>query len=186
MTVELLEAAIASTRSLLTQVQADQYEGPTPCASWNVQALVEHLVSEAPAYFLSICEGRTPASGAEAVAASEALARYDERYAMVVEAFRAPGLLDATLTAEFGPIPASAFLGVATNDVFVHGWDLAKATGQPTDLDADVADHLLGFTSVAIQDAFRGPEGALFGPRQDAPEGSPPADALAAFLGRSV
>lgn len=186
MSVELLEAAIASTRSVLAAVREDEYDGPTPCASWDVQALVDHLVSEAPAYFLSVCEGRPPASGAEHVAASEALARYDERYAAVVSAFAAPGLLEGTVTTEFGPMPAEAFLGVAVNDVFVHGWDLAKATGRPTDLDPGLAEYLVGFTGVAIQDAFRGPEGALFGARQDAPEDAPPADALAAFLGRSV
>ncbi len=186
MSLDMLDAAIASTRSVLAQVRADQYGQPTPCASWDVQGLVDHLISEAPKYFLSVCEGRPPESGADPVSASEALALYDERYARVVGAFRAPGLLENDLTMEFGPIPAAAFLGIATNDVFVHGWDLAKATGQPAPLDAGVAEYLVGFTAVAIQDAFRGPEGALFGPRQVAPEVAPPADVLAAFLGRSV
>lgn len=186
MSIETLEAAIASTRTVVAQTRGDQYELPTPCASWNVQGLVNHLVSEAPKYFLSVCEGRSPESGADRVSSTEALAAYDDRYATVVAAFREPGLLERTLTLEVGPMPAEAFLGVATNDVFVHGWDLAKATGQSTDLDPAVAEHLLAFMRFAMQDAFRGPEGALFGAEQPAPDASSPADRLAAFLGRSV
>lgn len=184
MSTTYLRSAIASTRGVLADIRADQFARPTPCASWDVASLVDHLVVEAPKYFLSICEGRAPASGADHIAPENALSEFDDRYAAVVAAFERPGVLDTTLTAEFGQVPAAAFLEMATNDVFVHGWDLAKALGMSTDLDHDIAQHLLGFARFAIQDAFRGPEGALFGPEVEAPADATPADALAAFLGR--
>ena len=53
----------------------------------------------------------------------------------------------------------------------VAGVDLAKLSNAET---------------TAIQDAFRGPEGAPFGPEQPAPAGASAADQLAAFLGRRV
>ena len=86
----------------------------------------------------------------------------------------------------FGEFPGRAFLGLATNDTFTHGWDLAKATGQSTDLAPDLAAALLAGAKQAISPAFRGPEGAPFGTEQEAPAGSTNADKLAAFLGRTV
>ena len=69
----------------------------------------------------------------------------------------------------------------------MHGWDLAKATGQPSDLNPELASQVLDNAKKAIPDTFRGPDGkAPFGPALDAPAGAPPADQLAAFLGRKV
>jgi hypothetical protein len=92
-----------------------------------------------------------------------------------------------------GAMAGSAFFGLATTDVFQHSWDLAKATGQSTDLDRNLAAQLPEGARVAISDAFRGPDGGPneeqgppFGPEQPAPAGACTADKLAAFLGRSV
>ena len=85
----------------------------------------------------------------------------------------------------FGQMPGSAFVNIATVDVFAHGWDLAKATGQPTDLDSALAAQLLVIAQASLPDTFRGPEGqAPFGPKVEAPAGGSAADQLAAFLGR--
>ncbi len=79
------------------------------------------------------------------------------------------------------------YLAVATTDAFTHGWDLARATGQPTDLDPHLAAELLARARAFIQPAFRGDDGAKpFGPQQPAPPNATNADALAAFLGRTV
>ena len=84
-------------------------------------------------------------------------------------------------------MPASAFMGLATTDTFTHGWDLAKATGQSTDIDPQLAEQLLAGSKMAIQEAFRGPDGkAPFGAEQQAPAGATKADELAAFLGRTM
>ena len=83
-------------------------------------------------------------------------------------------------------MPGAAFVMMAANDQFQHGWDLAKATGQTTALDAGLAAQLLGFVRAAIPDAFRGPEGkAPFDPAVSVPESASTPDQLAAFLGRT-
>jgi hypothetical protein len=38
--VEQLRQALASTRTVLAEVERDQLSSPTPCASWNVAALI--------------------------------------------------------------------------------------------------------------------------------------------------
>jgi uncharacterized protein (TIGR03086 family) len=83
-------------------------------------------------------------------------------------------------------MPGAAFLGMAMNDTLVHGWDLAKATGQSTDLAPDLAAALLEQSRTTVPDAFRSESGAIFGLAKQAPAGASNADQLAAFLGRDV
>ena len=76
-------------------------------------------------------------------------------------------------------------MGIAMNDVFTHGWDLARATGQPVDLDPAIATQLLGPVQAFVTDQLRGPDGqAPFGPAIEVPASSPAVDQLVAFLGR--
>jgi uncharacterized protein (TIGR03086 family) len=102
-----------------------------------------------------------------------------------VAAFEADGAMERMMKLPFGEMPGSAFVNIATGDAFTHGWDLAKATGQSTDLDPALAAELLAIVRVALPESFRGPEGqAPFGPVVEAPAGAPAADQLAAFMGR--
>jgi len=74
---------------------------------------------------------------------------------------------------------------MASADQFVHGWDLAKATGQATDLDPELAAELLGFYRQAIADGMRGPDPqAPFGPLVTTASADPVAQ-LVAFSGRT-
>ncbi len=83
--------------------------------------------------------------------------------------------------------PAASSSTSRTIDTFTHGWDLAKATGQSTDLDPEVAAQLLQFAQAFLSDAMRGPDGsAPFGAAVEAPAGAGAADQLAAFLGRQA
>jgi uncharacterized protein (TIGR03086 family) len=78
-------------------------------------------------------------------------------------------------------------MGLAPTDIFTHAWDLAKATGQSTDLNPELAAALLPQVEASIPDMFRGAEGSgmPFGAKQEAPAGATNADKIAAFLGRS-
>ena len=71
------------------------------------------------------------------------MAAFDDVSAQTVAGFAAPGALEKTYTLPFGEMPGFAFMGLATTDTFVHGWDLAKATGQSTDLAPELAAALL-------------------------------------------
>jgi len=115
------------------------------------------------------------------------VAAYQESIQIAVAAFSADGAMDRTIQLPFGEFPGTVLLSLATMEQFTHGWDLARATGQSTDLDPSLAAGLLSQARLAIPDAFRGPDGqALFGTARDAPAGTGPADQLAAFLGRAV
>ena len=75
-------------------------------------------------------------------------------------------------------------MALATTDTFTHGWDLAKATGQSTDLDPALAEELLQAAQLLVPDQFRGDEPMPFAPPVEPPAGATAADRLAAFMGR--
>jgi uncharacterized protein (TIGR03086 family) len=187
MTTEMLERAFTSSRSVLVNLTPDQLALPTPCASWDVRALVNHMVG-GPFYFAaSVNDGVHPERAPADYTAGDIVATYDDGAAQAVAAFAAPGAFERMVTLPFGTLPVSVFINIAATDTFSHGWDLARATGQSCDLDADLAAQLLERARALLPDALRGPDGkAAFGPAVDVAETASPADALAAFLGRKV
>jgi uncharacterized protein (TIGR03086 family) len=180
-----LHRALQGTLAVLTRVRPKDLDGPTPCASWDVRALVNHFVGTARWWAATIA-GDGGVADAD-YAAGDFVAAYEESIRIVVAAFGADGALDKTIRLPFGEFPGTVLLSLTTMEQFTHGWDLARATGQPTDLDPGLAAGLLSQARLAIPDAYRGPDGqALFGPAREAPAGAGPADQLAAFLGRVV
>ena len=177
--------AVATTREVLANVTADQLGDSTPCASYNVGQLIDHLIG-AQHFFLAGLQGQPPVGADAEFHTGDYLAAYDEITAKAIAGFSEPGVLEKMLTMPFGEMPGAAVMGLATNDTLTHGWDLAKATGQSTDLAPELATAVLEQARSSIQDAFRGPEGAPFGPEQPCADDAPAADRLAAFLGRTV
>jgi uncharacterized protein (TIGR03086 family) len=192
MDIGTLERALGVARSTLANVRPDAYGDPTPCASWNVGRLVTHLVGATYWFADSVDTGIAPTGEDDRseeldVTPDGALRAFDEGAGRAVAAFSAPGALDRVVRLPFGDMPAGVFLALAVNDVFTHAWDLAKATGQPTDLAPDIAGELLGIVKMAVGPEFRGPDGsgAPFGPEVAVSPSAPLADQLAAFLGRT-
>lgn len=188
MSADLLEQAFASTAGVLANVKADQLDDPTPCASWKVRDLINHLVG-GTYFFAAVAETGQPPNGQEApdFTSGNFTETFEQGARQAVAAFRAPGAMEKPMTLPFGQLPGAVFVTIASTDTFSHGWDLARATGQPTDLDPALAAQLLENARSFLPDAMRGPDGqAPFGPRVEVPESAPAADRLAGFLGRIV
>jgi uncharacterized protein (TIGR03086 family) len=183
MQVTDLNRALQSTLAILAKVEPDQLDAPTPCASWDVRALINHFVGTAR-WWAGTVTGAGDVAEAD-YAAGDFVAAYQESIELVIAAFEADGVLGRTVRLPFGEFPGAVVVGMAALDQFVHGWDLARAIGQHTDLDPALAAELLSQARLTITDALRGPDGqAPFGPARDAPAGASQADQLAAFLGR--
>ena len=191
MGTELLSQAFTSTSGVLAGVSATDFEKATPCASWQVRDLINHVVGGPRWYASFAVTGAPPSDGspedAEDFSAGDFKAVFASDSTRCVAAFSADGAMERTMRLPFGDLPGSVYVNIATVDTFAHGWDLARATGQSTDLNPELAAQLLAFSRAALPDAFRGPEGeAPFGLRASASAGAPMADQLAAFLGRQV
>ena len=185
MSTQTLEQAIATTRAVLVGVSAGQLADSTPCASWKVSELINHIVG-GQYFFAAGATGEAPGGESPDFSAGDFVSAFDAGSAACVSAFNGEGVMAKMLTLPFGQMPGAAFAGLAATDTFQHGWDLAKATGQSTDLSPELAAGLLAGAKMAISDGFRGPEGAPFGAATQAPAGASNADELAAFLGRTV
>ena len=188
MSTDVLARTFAMTRDILAKATPEQYERRTPCASWNVRTLANHIVEGANWFALCVDGGAAPdpdpTHGVD-YAAGDLVAAYDKGVSASLAAFGAPGAQERIIRLLFGDLPGAVFMGIATNDVFTHGWDLAKATGQPTDLDAEVAEQILVQVRAFVSDGLRGADGAApFGAEVPAPDTAVAADRLAAFLGR--
>ena len=69
---------------------------------------------------------------------------------------------------------------MALDEVTVHAWDLAVATGQPYDADPAAVRACHGFVA-----SFDAPtDGSLFAPPVDVPDSAPALDRLLAATGR--
>jgi uncharacterized protein (TIGR03086 family) len=173
MTASDLRRAHDVFAEVLAGVTEDQHWLPTPCASWDVSQLIDHVIGGA-AFRVFRLQGEQPTVTGHADAAAAEVAAFEA----------APD--DQLVELPFGTIPAAVFVDIATGDVIAHAWDLATATGQSTDLAPELCDALLGRVSGVLSDALRGPDGqAPFGVRQDAPPGASAADRFAAFTGRT-
>ena len=91
-------------------------------------------------------------------------------------------MLDAPCVVSYGPVPGSVYAGHRFFDVFIHGWDLATATGQDTTLDAGLMQACRAVIEPQLE-AFRG-AGALAGPLP-VPPGAGAQARFLAMLGRA-
>jgi uncharacterized protein (TIGR03086 family) len=179
-----LERAIAVGKQVLANVTKEDLDKQSPCASWKVRDVINHLMDSSD--FMATGMGKEPANVGD-VTGGDFRAAFDESAARTLALFSEPGALEQTAKLPFGEMPGAALMGLATSDIFTHAWDLAKATGQSTDLDPEFAAELLPQVQAAVPDMFRGAEGSgmPFGPKAEAPAGATNADQVAAFLGRS-
>jgi uncharacterized protein (TIGR03086 family) len=169
---------------VIAGVRPDQLDRSTPCADWDVRALVNHLIG-GHFYFKAPLRGQQMDANATPpdFASSDPAGTFGQASKEMVKAWREPGALDKTVQTMIGPMPAAILIGMWTNDNLVHAWDLARATGQDESLDPELATQMLAM--VQGVDLPRG-EGAPFKPEQSCPPGAIPEQKLAAFLGRSV
>jgi uncharacterized protein (TIGR03086 family) len=185
MSTKNLETAIASTRAVLANVSPSQLDDSTPCAQWKVRDLINHIVGGQ--FFFSNAVTGTPTPEGETDFASGAyLESFDAGSSLTIEAFGRPGVMETTYDLPFGPTPGAMFINIATSDTFTHGWDLAKSTGQDTDLEPVLAGELLDGMRPHLPAAIRNESGDPFGPEKPVSDTAPNADKLAAFLGRTV
>jgi uncharacterized protein (TIGR03086 family) len=189
MGIQQLEQAYAVTRSVLAEVRPDHMSSATPCVSWDVRRLIDHIVGGphwvAESTTAGVASNRDP-EGTVDYSSGDFVTSYDDATAAAVEALRAPGALERVIVLPIGEMPGAAFARVAALDAFAHAWDLAKAIGQSTDLDPALAEQLLEQTRPGFPEQFRGPDGiGVVGPEITVAASAPAADRLAGFLGRT-
>jgi uncharacterized protein (TIGR03086 family) len=140
---EIHEEALRATGTLVDGVADRQLDLPTPCDGWSVRELLNHVVS-GNLWAAELATGKSIADVGDRLdgdtLGADAPSAYHASAALAVAAFNAPGAMDAPCAVSYGPVPGSVYCGHRILDVVIHGWDLAKATGQDTTLAPGLID----------------------------------------------
>ena len=179
----LLTRALDQIGELVTTTPADTLDRPTPCADWDVRALLDHLVGVhrriahvgAGGHFAEI-----PADhgGVHDHPAEIAAARAD-----VDRVWGDEAVLDRVLTVPWGTMPGR-FVGFGyVQELTVHAWDLGAATGRTAGLDDELAGAVEDTAHRVLPAEPRGGD-IPFGPPVAVADDAAPYERLVAWLGR--
>ena len=182
---ELHAQALDATGRIVRGIPADRWDAATPCAGWDVRALLNHLVA-GNLWAAELAAGGTiDGVGTRLdgdLLGGDPAAAYAGSAAAAAAVFRHPGALDAPCAVSYGPVPGSVYAGHRVFDVLVHGWDLAVATGQHYALDPKLMQACQQIIEPQLE-AFRS-AGAL-GPPLAVPSDASDQTRFLALLGRT-
>jgi uncharacterized protein (TIGR03086 family) len=181
---ELHAQALDLTGRVVAGIKPDQLRASTPCDGWDVHALLTHLVA-GNLWAAELGAGATLEDVGDRldgdVLGADPAAAYAASAEAAAAAFRRPGALEAPCAVSYGPVPGSVYAGHRCLDVFVHGWDLAVATGQDPALDPGLIQACREIIEPQVA-AFRA-AGAL-GDEQPVPPDATDQQRFLAMLGR--
>ena len=177
--VELYGEAAKNTRQIIANVRSDQTSGSTPCSDWNVKGLIDHIL-EGTMFFAGTLAGEKPKNPSGDGNPADI---YQAATDKVLEAAQKPGTMDKKYQTPFGEMSGGEFMFGAFMDNLVHGWDLAKATGQNTDLNENHAQIVFQAFS-PMMDGMR--QGGAFGPEVSVPDNAGIQQKLLGMMGRQT
>lgn len=182
--VETLALAFDEAVAVLSKVTADQWSLPSPCSEWDVRGVAQHMTQGA--LMVADCvAGKTFVPSEGDVVGTDPAAALRAAGDAALAALRAdPGVLGKIVAMPFGSMPGAVVAGIFTNDEFIHAWDVAKATGQGTDLNPALAQGCLAAARQFITPDLR--SHGMFAAEVAASSAANAADQLAAYTGRTV
>jgi uncharacterized protein (TIGR03086 family) len=178
----LVADAATETATVVRGVKPDQLDLPTPCRDWAVRALANHLMQVVEALDLAGRGGPVPGELWQADRmAGDWAARFDELARRAAGAWSSPSAPAGTLDLGGAPMPAPAVATMLASDLVLHGWDLARATGQQLRCSPVLAELALGFIA---ETAEQGRAMGLYGPPVAVADDAAPLDRALALSGR--
>jgi uncharacterized protein (TIGR03086 family) len=181
-----LGPATTQLTRIVTTVRDDQLEDATPCAESRVRDLIDHVDGLALAF--TAAAAKTPLPGGTPQVDGTRIGtdwreRIPDRLDALAAAWREPAAWEGMTKAGSLDMPAEAAARVALDEVIVHGWDLAVATGQHYDCAEDLVREALDFVAPAVEQKPDGVPG-LFGPAVKVPGEASTLDQLLGLTGR--
>src|SRR6266568_1201688 len=176
--------AMTATSRVLDAVGANQWDDQTPCSEWNVTQIANHIIGE-NLWAGELYQGKTIADVGTSLdgdlTSGDPAAAYRRSATVASDAVTAPGAMEATCHLSFGDYSGSDYAAQLFMDALIHGWDIAKATGQSTRLDADLVGACLPVAEL-LTGQFR--SAGVFGEDLPVSADADPQTKLLALLGR--
>jgi uncharacterized protein (TIGR03086 family) len=181
-----LKPACRRMTDVLAGITDDQLASLTPCTEYTVGDLIDHV--DVVAVGFAAVAGKDSAGDAAGLEPSAANLGVDWRDRLAKhlqalgEAWDAPAAWEGTSNGAGVDLPNELWGRIALTELVVHGWDLAKATGQPFDLPEATLracfDHVAAFVPNA-------PVAGLWGPAVEVPADASLLDRTVAITGRT-
>ena len=135
--------------ALVSGVGAEQWHNETPCSEWDVRTLIHHVFDE-QLWTGPLFEGLTIGEVGDRFEgdlmgddASTWVELLRSSIAEAHEAVAQPDALQQTVHLSFGDTSGEEYVIQLTADLAIHGWDLARATGQDDTIDPEAVALLL-------------------------------------------
>jgi uncharacterized protein (TIGR03086 family) len=182
----LMAMAVAPTVAIVRNIRADQLDAPTPCNEYDVHKLINHLLSWGPSL-----EGAARKKSVAPPAASDQdvdltdgdwKGKLEAQTNSLATAWSEPDAWEGT-TRMGSPmqLPAPMIGGMVLGELVVHGWDLARATGQEPTWD----DEVLTFVYQEVEKtAEQGRDMGVYGDRVQVPDTASVLDRILGLTGR--
>jgi uncharacterized protein (TIGR03086 family) len=181
---EQLAVIIPMLKQVGARIRPEQFDGSTPCASFTVSAVLDHMASLASAYAPAFRGDPPPDTESAKPGNRDLPARFQMAMDALLGAVQSPGALERTIDTPFGPMPGSTFARLVAFDGLVHGWDLATSTQQAWDPPEELVVEVDAFARQAIAPEMR--DGDTFAQEKVAPPDATSVLRLVAFSGRTV
>lgn len=175
----LLEQAALYALGTLSTVTNDHLAVPTPCAAWDLRALLDHLADSADALTELVTTHRM--APMEDQVDDDPIAAVRRRTMSLIGACTTAGHADALCEIGDRVLPAGTAAGVGAIELAVHGWDIGRACGAERPVPDSLATVLRELAAVIVPPNARWPEFAL--PLAVEPLATA-SDRLVAYLGR--
>jgi uncharacterized protein (TIGR03086 family) len=169
---------------VLANVRPEQMSLPTPDDEWDVRALINHIVLGNIWATEHVKTGGAPRPSGDVIGDRDPVEVSTSSADAMMASFEEPGAMSRMVTMPFGEMPTAGLAGFRFVDLMVHAWDLAKATGQDTNLAPDLFEAALAMSRQRMIGMDRA--NMPFKDEVPVPADAPAADRLAGFLGRQV
>lgn len=165
---------------LVRAAPQDSWDRPSPVAAWRAREVVGHLVEWLPPFLEAGAGVRLPAGPS---AADDPVGAWQAHVDAVQALLDDPATPARTLSnPHIGDVPLDVAISqFYTGDVFLHSWDLARATGQDATLDPERCAVMLAGME-PLDQVLR--QSGQYGPRVPVPDDADVQTRLIAFIGR--
>jgi uncharacterized protein (TIGR03086 family) len=145
--IDLVPAA-RRTADLVAAIRDDQLNAPTPCPRYTLGDLLDHVNGLAEAFTQAATKQLTASDGPPPPGAASRLEeqwreRIPLRLMAMARAWADPAAWQGKTAAGGLALPGQIAGLIALNEVMVHGWDIARATGQPYTVDPELAERCI-------------------------------------------
>jgi uncharacterized protein (TIGR03086 family) len=189
MTLVDLEPATRRMVDLVGGVPDELLGGPTPCPAYSLGDLLDHVGGLALAFTAAATKATGDAvsrgpSGDVSRLGDDWRTRIPEDLVALAEAWRDPVAWSGTTRAGGIELPGETAGLVALDELVIHGWDVARASGQDYDCDRRSLEVVHGFVAQFSGPGQEAAREGLFGPVVDVPPEAPLLDRVIGLSGR--